>query len=176
MSASFLTSQPPAKSSPLCLEEGGLDRESERHSRFFPPAPFPLPPRPARPRPKTGDLATLPCSSLMTWGSCRAWVRSATRPYSLSVPLLCALCEAGSSRAAITRHPLRMASGGGLVPGHLINSGGHCWTCPRPCNELAVCEFEPRVGLRADSSEPVSDSASPSLSLPLPRSCSVSQK
>ena len=35
-------------------------------------------------------------------------------------------------------------------------------------HDLAVCEFEPRVGLRADSSEPGAalDSVSPSVSVP----------
>ena len=51
--------------------------------------------------------------------------------------------------------------------------------------DLAVCGFEPRVGLRADSSEPgacfgfwvsLSLSLSPSLSLPLPCLSSLSQK
>ena len=33
-------------------------------------------------------------------------------------------------------------------------------------HDLAVCEFEPRIGLCAQSLEPVSDSVSPSLSAP----------
>ena len=50
----------------------------------------------------------------------------------------------------------------------------------RAGHDLKACEFEPHVGLCADSSDPgaASDSVSPSLSLPLPhpRSVSVSQK
>ena len=34
--------------------------------------------------------------------------------------------------------------------------------------DLAVCEFEPCIGLRADSLEPALDSVSPSLSAPPP--------
>ena len=44
-------------------------------------------------------------------------------------------------------------------------------------HDLAVCEFEPHVGLCADSSEPAWDFVSPSLSLPLPtcaHSCTLS--
>ena len=39
---------------------------------------------------------------------------------------------------------------------------------------LTVCEFKPRMGLRADSAEPASDSFSLPLSLPLPFLCSLS--
>ena len=38
----------------------------------------------------------------------------------------------------------------------------------QPGHDLAVREFEPRVRLWADGSEPVSDSVSPSLSAPPP--------
>ena len=38
----------------------------------------------------------------------------------------------------------------------------------QPGHDLAVCEFEPRVRLWADGSEPASDSVSPSLSAPPP--------
>ena len=43
-------------------------------------------------------------------------------------------------------------------------------------HDLAVCEFEPRVGLRAASTEPASDSVSPSLSAPAPLMLCLSQK
>ena len=45
----------------------------------------------------------------------------------------------------------------------------------RSGHDLIVCEFEPHVGLCADSVEPVWDSLSLSLSLPLSASLSLSQ-
>ena len=41
-------------------------------------------------------------------------------------------------------------------------------------HDLTVLEFEPHIGLCADSIEPALDSLSPSLSLPLPCSCTHS--
>ena len=43
-------------------------------------------------------------------------------------------------------------------------------------SNLAVCEFEPRVGLCADSVEPAQDSLFPSLSVPLLLMLSLSLK
>ena len=41
-------------------------------------------------------------------------------------------------------------------------------------HDLTVCEFEPHMGLCADSSEPAWDSLSPSLSAPPPLTLSIS--
>ena len=42
--------------------------------------------------------------------------------------------------------------------------------------DLMACEFEPHIGLRADSAEPASDTLSPSLSDPLQLALFLSQK
>ena len=41
-------------------------------------------------------------------------------------------------------------------------------------HDLMVCEFEPHIGLCADSEEPARDSLSPSLSAPKPLALSAS--
>ena len=55
--------------------------------------------------------------------------------------------------------------------GHLGGSVGYASDFGSGTIYLTVCEFEPRIGLAAVSTEPASDPLSPSLSLPLPLVC-----